>query len=292
MPSDAARRHIVAVFALLGVCGCQVEILHDISESEANQVVAALQRSGLSAHKERIEQGSGATYTISVNRSDAPTAWSVLRQKNLPRPKEQGLGEVFGEVGLVPTRTQERALLRHALAGEVARTLNSIDGVRQARVHIVLPERDPLAASPSERSPRPRASVLLKVDTSVVLSENDVQRIVAGSVERLTPDAVNVVFSRSEAPQTSSSPDHAAPTVALGPFRVAQRSKTPLTIALVLAVALIVGLALALVLLVRRNRVLSRTVATSRRAGASAGSPEASLQLLEQSIVRRSSTRK
>ena len=143
------------------VTGCRVEVLHDISESEANQVLAALQGQGISADKGRVTEGSKATYTVSVRRSDAPEAWRVLRRQNLPRPQEKGIGEVFGNVGLVPTGTQERALLRHAISGEIARTLNGVDGVQQARVHIVLPRRDPLAPPETPRR-EPRAAVLLK----------------------------------------------------------------------------------------------------------------------------------
>jgi type III secretion protein J len=234
--------------------GCSVDILHDIPESQANEVVAVLQREGVQADKERTTEGSSASYTVSVRRGDAPRAWRILRQKHLPRPKEQGLGEVFGNLGLIPTATQEHALLRHALAGEIARTLNSIDGVRQARVHVVLPDRDPLAP-PGAVRPEPRAAVLLKVDSTLDLPEDDVRRLVAGSVEGLSPKAVNVVFSRTNPAESS---DGAAALVTLGPFHVAAESRPKLTAALVGAIVLLLALALAVLFLLRHNRALAR----------------------------------
>lgn len=283
-PSGPTLANIWATLLIATLGACNIEILHDISEPEANQVVAALQRSGLPAQKERVEQGSGATYTVTVRRSDAPRAWGVLRQQNLPRPQEKGLGEVFGDVGLVPTRIQEQALLRHALAGEVARTLNSIDGVRHARVHLVLPQHNPLAPSDSDL-PKPRASVLLKVDPTLDLAKADIQQLVAGSVESLDPDSVNVVISRTASPPLSEQPADAL--VPLGPFIVAQRSRMVLTAILVLAVVTTVGLAIALLLLLRRNRTLAAAASTARGTNSASPSAEAGLRLIEQSITRR-----
>lgn len=54
------------------------------------------------------------------------------------------LKDVFHRGDLVATPTQERAQLVYAIGGELARAMSSIDGILDARVHVVLPESDPL----------------------------------------------------------------------------------------------------------------------------------------------------
>lgn len=266
------------------VAGCRVEVLHDISESEANLVLAALQGQGISADKRRVTEGSKATYTVSVRRSDAPEAWRVLRRKNLPRPQEKGIGEVFGNVGLVPTGIQERALLRHALSGEIARTLNGVDGVQQARVHIVLPRRDALAP-PDTPQREPRAAVLLKVVGTPPLTDDDIRRLVAGSVEGLKPENVNVVVSRGASRTTAM--DGQAVAANVGPFRVAAVSRIPLAVTFVAGIVSLVALVLVSLLLLRRNRALSAALTTARAAPRQAGRVDSSLSLIEHSLGRR-----
>ena len=82
---------------------------------------------------------------------DASRAQRLLSERELPRPRPPGFGEVFGKGSLVPTPTEEHALYLHALAGELARSLEAIDGVVGARVHLGLPRPDPFL--PGNRIP-------------------------------------------------------------------------------------------------------------------------------------------
>lgn len=271
-------------FLLLLLTGCRVEVLHDISESEANQVLAALQGQGIAADKHRVTEGSKATYTVSVRRSDAPGAWRVLRRQNLPRPQETGIGEVFGNVGLVPTGTQERALLRHALSGEIARTLNGVDGVQQARVHIVLPRRDPLAPPDALRS-EPRAAVLLKVAGAPPLADEDIRRLVAGSVDGLKPANVNVVITQGAARSAATSGEGV--TARVGPFRVAAGSRIPLVVTFVVGIVSVVALVLVGLLLLRRNRALSAALMAARAVPRQGARLDSSLSLISHSLGQR-----
>lgn len=79
-----------------------------------------------------------------------------------------------------------------ALEGELARTIRSIDGVRAARVHLVLPQRELF----SREKQQPSASVLLqmrgpqRLDAAQVAS---VQRLIASAVPGLAPGRVSIV---------------------------------------------------------------------------------------------------
>jgi len=273
---------ITAIALAVIAAGCDVAIVHDLDEGQANEIIEAFDGQGVRAAKKRVTLGSRSVYTLTVARGDAPRAWRVLRERNLPRRDQPGLAEVFGDVGLVPTATQERAMLHQAVAGELSKTLESVEGVREARVHVVLPRRDALSP-PDAPTSQPRASVLLKVGRASPLDKGQVQRLVAGSIDGLSPDRVNVVLARSQAPAARSS-DVALATV--GPFTVAAASKGLLVTTLVLAVLLVVGLAFGLLVVVRRGR--------AARLSAAASTPDtypdldASMSLLSRSIAGRS----
>jgi flagellar M-ring protein FliF len=81
-----------------------------------------------------------------------------------------------------------------ALEGELARTIRSINGVRAARVHLVLPRREPFSRERQEA----QASVLLTAAGAGRLDHESVQAVVAvvsAAVPGLRPQSVAVVDS-------------------------------------------------------------------------------------------------
>lgn len=181
-------------------CGRE-ELLHELDERQASEVVVALDDGGIAAHKVR-PGGAEGSYSVEVATSDAPRALRILAERDLPRPRPPGLGEVFGKGGLVPTPTEERALYQHALAGELSRSLEGVEGVVGARVHLALADADPLR--PAER-PLPRASVLVRCRPSACATvralEPGIRALVAGAADRLEGAAVSVVVTEArEAP--------------------------------------------------------------------------------------------
>jgi type III secretion protein J len=179
---------------LLAGCGSE-EILHGLAEPQANEILVALDEGGISAEKRR-EDGDAAGWTVTVARGDASRAQRLLSERELPRPRAGGFGEVFGKGSMVPTPTEEHALYLHALAGELSRSVEAIDGVVEARVHLGLPQADPLR--PGERPP-PRAAVLVKCRPAscdgVRALEGGIRSIVAGAADGLVPGAVSVVIA-------------------------------------------------------------------------------------------------
>ncbi len=149
-----------ALAALLLACGCSgsEEILHGLEEPQANQVLVALDDGGIGGRKERPD-GAEAGWTVLVPAGAAGRAQRLLADRELPRPRAPGFGEVFGKGSMVPSAAEERALYLHALAGELSRSVEAIDGVLEARVHLALPEPSPLRVEPALP---PRAAVLVK----------------------------------------------------------------------------------------------------------------------------------
>ena len=275
----------IGIIVAFVASGCSVEVLHDIDEGQANDIVDQLHRRGIEADKVRITRGNSTSYTLRVSRRDAPRAWRLLRQNNLPRPHRRGLGETFGDVGLVPTVTQEQALMRHALAGELERSLESIDGVVQARVHVVLPEKRAPFASASAKTTTARAAVLLVTRNPAPIKEEAVRQLVSGSVDQLDSDRVNVVITQTQQAMIAGATDMANLSV-VGPFRVARSSRGALLATLIIATLVLMVLIMATVVLYRKNREFLQQIARHKVAERDSSSfdTDASLSLIARSL--------
>jgi type III secretion protein J len=202
-PASPARLRRRALLVLLagGLAGCGRDpIVHAVDEAQANVMLVALEERGLAPAKEPDDDREGG-WIVSVPSRDAAAARRVLSERDLPRTPAPGLAEVFGKPGMVPTPLEERARYLHALSGELARSVEAIDGVAEARVHLALAPDDPLRA---EAAPPPRAAVLVKVRAGqrprVEPMVDGMRSLVAGAVAGLDAATVSVVLSEAAAP--------------------------------------------------------------------------------------------
>jgi type III secretion protein J len=178
--------------------------LHGLDERQANEVLVALEDGAIAGWKAQ-DGGADGGWTVEVDAGDASRAHRLLADRDLPRPRPPGFGDVFAKGSMVPTTTEEHALYLHALAGELARSVESIDGVVGARVHLGLPQPDPLR--PGERPP-PRGAVLIRCRRAACPAiralEPSIRALVSGAADGLEPAAVSVVIA--EARETPPAP--------------------------------------------------------------------------------------
>ena len=93
---------------------------------------------------------------------------------------------------MVPSRASEQAKFVAGVAGELERSLRTLDGVLSVRVHLAVPVQD--ALSPDQQPTQPSASVLLRHrGAEPPIATADVQRLVAGAVPGLSAAQVAVV---------------------------------------------------------------------------------------------------
>jgi type III secretion protein J len=242
------------VIALL-LAACSTPIRHGLEEPSANEVVSALERAGIGAEKARDEATSPTSFLVRVSQGDAVRALDVLQTLGLPRDRRPGLAETYAHPSLIPTPTEERARYLDALSGEIARTLETVDGVLSARVHLVLEELDGLEGKP--RLPA-RAAVLLKTSGGVPIKEADVQKLVAGSVPGLQAAAVAVVSTPAAEVKGGGG------MTPVGPLRVTAGTRSLLVGALVVALAVLALLAVLLLFTARRLAAASATSTVPR----------------------------
>jgi len=169
----------LVMFLALACVACEATIASQLSENQANGVVVALDTQGIGASKEP-SVGRGESWDVRVPNDDVGPALAVLRALDLPREQAPGLAEVFGEPTLVPTATEEQARFLAAQSGELARSIESMDGVLNARVHLAIPTGRDFAFD--EERPSPTASVLLRTEVGASVSEASVTTSAGGSL--------------------------------------------------------------------------------------------------------------
>jgi len=183
---------------LLG--GCRVELNRGLSEREANEIVALLLRGGIPAERGTATAAAGPggaagaarNSTVLIPESRFAEAVDMLRDAGLPRQQFSSMGEVFRGEGLVASPTEERARYVWAMGQELSRTVSEIDGVLSARVHLVLPENDPLRRETTPGS----ASVFIRHAPGAAVAGlvPQIKELVANALPGLAYDRVAVTL--------------------------------------------------------------------------------------------------
>jgi len=249
---------LLALAALL-VAGCEAAVESGLEEAEANAIVVALHEAQIGARKEP-DPGGDERYRVLVPADDVGPALERMREEGLPRPQAPGFDEMFGEPGLVPTATEEQARYVAALGGELSASIEAMEGVLDARVHVALPDRRRIALD--EEAPRPRASVLIRHrGARPAYSDDAVRALIAGAVQDMAPTDVAVVGVPVEIREAN----RGERLVSVGPVTVTRGSATSLKAILAGALALHVVLAGLLVWVLRRRRSVA-TEATEAEA--------------------------
>jgi type III secretion protein J len=220
-----------------------------LDEGDANRVVLALDHAAIDAEKEADPAVEGK-FRVMVTREDTARALRAMRSEDLPRAHPAGVLDTIDKGALVPSAAQEHAQLVSGMAGDLARTLEGVDGVLSARVHLNVAAADPLRFGPP---PKTTASVLIEHrGVAPPITEASVAKLVAGGVPELSLADVAVVFvPRATAPATTE-----AEMRHVGPIAVARASMRLLQAALGGLILLVASLSAVALLLYGRLRRL------------------------------------
>ena len=180
----------VAIMTVLGVGGYylsrpQQDVLYSgLTRDDVGRIGAALKEAGIDFDVNADGQ------TVTVNYGETARARMLLAEKGLPESANSGydLFDKVGSFGL--TSFMQNVTRTRALEGELARTIQSMDGIKAARVHLVLPD------SSSLRSQQEAASASVVIRTAVPTDASPAQAIrhlVAAAVPGLKVDNVTVL---------------------------------------------------------------------------------------------------
>ena len=252
------QRALVLLVALL-LTGCEAELYNNLDQRQANEIAATLQQRGIPAQRVATK---GGQFTIVVENRRFAESIAILKEAGLPKQEFQTMGQVFKKDGLVSSPMQERAQMIFALSQELSRTVSEIDGVLSARVHLVLPENDPLRQNLTPSS----ASVFIRHRSNMPVGNlvPQVKMLVANGISGLSYDKVSVVLVPVDMQKANEGPD--VELVSFLGMWVHRDNVAQMTWMLFGLVALVVGLAagLGVVLFRRRRRVYALPSASSK----------------------------
>jgi flagellar M-ring protein FliF len=193
-PAVAKSLPLLGLLAVLGavaliwmtVAGAPSRTLFSgLADSDKAAVVEALTSAGIT---NSLDRDTGA---IKVSDDDYHRARMLLAAQGLPRGGQSG-AEVVSDMPLGASRAVEAERIRAAREADLARTIEAIDVVQTARVHLAAEQPSVFVRERSNAA----ASVMLTLAPGRTLGEGQVQAIVnlvASSVPGLAPEQVSVI---------------------------------------------------------------------------------------------------
>ena len=182
----------------LMLTGCKEETtLHSqLEERQANLVMATLMDAGIACRKKEGEENH---WNVLIDTKDFAKAVNLLESNGLPQRTYQGVSEVFKKTGMVSSPSEWRIRFMDALAQDLSRTIATIDGVIDARVHVVLPENDPFAknALPSSAAVAIRSRWDADIDDLIP----QIKSLVRNAIEGLQYEKITVTVFKDAPPK-------------------------------------------------------------------------------------------
>ena len=133
--------------------------------------------------------------TVTVNYGDTARARMLLAEKGLPESANSGyaLFDKVGSFGL--TSFMQNVTKTRALEGELERTIETMDGITSARVHLVLPDTSSLRSTQQQAS----ASVVIRTQSANNTGPAQaIRHLVAAAVPGLKVDNVTVLNTEGQ----------------------------------------------------------------------------------------------
>lgn len=193
--SIPARVGLIVGVALIALCvglfgywALRSQYVMVASQLSAEKTAAAAKALEAAKIPYRVsEDGS----TIEVVQDQAGKARMELAGTSVGLGSNQGF-ELFNNTDFSATDFSQRVNYQRALQGELTRTIQSIEGVTTARVHLVLPEGNGLR----RRGAKATAAVAVALTPGKILSPaqiRGVQRLVAAAIPEIKVDDVTVI---------------------------------------------------------------------------------------------------
>ncbi|PJJ73290.1 flagellar M-ring protein FliF [Diaminobutyricimonas aerilata] len=156
-----------------------------LAASDASEIVDQLRTDGVPYE---LTDG-GSTIMVPADRVDQERLQAA--SAGLPSADTGGYA-LLDSMGVTSSEFQQSVTYKRALEGELATTIEALEGVSTASVRLAIPEETVFV----EEAADPTASVFVDTERGVTLTSEQVQAIVhltSASVDRLDPDNVAVV---------------------------------------------------------------------------------------------------
>jgi len=161
----------------------------NLSEDDAGRIIGELK-------EKKIPYQLTGPGTILVSSHMVYDLRLQLASQGLPQGGGVGF-EIFDNTSFTTSEFVQKLNYRRALEGELSRTIKSLSGVQQGRVHLVIPDKSVFAFQ--ESKPETSAAIFVTLMNGRKLNRKEVEGIVhlvSSSVEDLTPDKITVIDNR------------------------------------------------------------------------------------------------
>ncbi len=178
---------IFFIFVSLRISSTEMKLLYsDLSSMDSGAIAAKLEEV-----QTPYEVSADGT-RVQVPDTEVGRARMLLAEAGIPNGGSMGYELFDKQSGFGTTNAVQNINAMRALEGELARTISSLDPVRSARVHLVLPQRELFA-----RESRPAsASVAVQLRAGKRIEREQIaaiQSLVASAVPELKMEAVSII---------------------------------------------------------------------------------------------------
>ncbi|MBB6144999.1 flagellar M-ring protein FliF [Silvibacterium bohemicum] len=160
-----------------------------LEPADAQTLSAQLDAEGI----QHQTSADGKTISVPADKLDA----ARIQTASHGQPHSGRMGfELFDKMSWGQTEFDEKVTYQRALEGELERTIQTMNGVQSARVHLVMPTDSVFI----DHQRSAKASVILKLDRGG-LSKDAIQaigRLVSGAVDELRPEDVSIIDADSD----------------------------------------------------------------------------------------------
>lgn len=157
----------------------------NINDQDGGEIIAELSSANIPY---KFSYGNGA---IMIPADQVHKTRLMLAQKNLPKRGSVGF-EILDDSSFGMSQFNEQINYQRALEGEIARTIETLNSIQSARVHIAIPKNSVFV---KDKQPS-KASITLTLYPGRILDENQIQAItwlVSGTIPNLPENNIILV---------------------------------------------------------------------------------------------------
>ena len=183
-------------FLFLALCfvltACDQELLKNLDQRQANEVLAVLQQANITAKK---QDGGKLGYSINVPQADFAKSVELLKTNDLPSKARVEIAQMFPADSLATSPRAEKARLYSGIEQRLEQSLLVLPSVIKSRLHISYDVES--SASRQETAPA-HVSVLVVYrnadDESVLI--NQIKRFLKNSLQSVNYYDISVVLAK------------------------------------------------------------------------------------------------
>lgn len=191
------RLALVAFCLLLSACQ-DATIAHDLSQKQANEIVAVLTQQGIAAHAMR-GNGARAQFQVEVPYGRYSESVSILHYEGLPKTEEPSVNELLSPKGFLPnSRELERMRIDRAVAAELENLLKANPSVVEVRAIVRRPMFEGVGPEPPSH-----VSLIVRKSPGSELNRETVVNLVSNLIPGISPESV-VLDIQDELPVVGS----------------------------------------------------------------------------------------